>query len=180
MTTDNTIARLYQAACRENARLLADVDAADLIDLAEGRLVGDHRARLVDAIAASPSLAAAYRLARASRGWSQALAAEMADEAQVGSNVRALPARQARPAATAPHRRSFAMAAAVGAMAVGAVFVSQRLQSPAEIDAGFAENSATEDGIMAGSFGSKSDDDVIFSVRNPAEQDRIFAFGKGS
>lgn len=179
---------LYQTACREDAQLLDGIDAAQLIDLAEGRLTGEARAQLVEAIAASPSLAAAYRMARASGDWSRRVAAELAGETAIDGNVRALPLR---PAVAAPRRQRWALAAAVSAMAIGAVFVSQQIRAPsadvAADDVIFAAiiDQAHADGIMVTSFDASRMDrgeDRIFSSRGPGEADAIFdqSFGNGS
>ena len=58
MKTETTLESLYRNACRDDARLLAQVDATDLVELAQGRLAGERRQRVVEALAASPSLAA--------------------------------------------------------------------------------------------------------------------------
>lgn len=188
MTTETTIAKLYRDACRDDARLLADVDVADLIDLAQGRLAGERRVRLVEAIASSPALANAYRLAKAGGEWSQALSADLARESAGGATVRHLPVRQMLPAA---RRYPFAMAAAVGVMAIGAVFVAQRMHTQAlpGIDGDFASATATpgstDDSIASGSFEglarAPADADVIFTTRDVGSQnDHIFSFGKRS
>lgn len=178
MTTDTTLESLYWNACRDDARLLAQVDATDLVELAQGRLAGERRQRVVEAIAASPSLAAAYRMAKAGGEWAQGVSAELKAGSVAPSVVRALPLRRNAPAA-----RRFAMAAAVSAMAIGAVFVGSRMESPGVVDSDFAAMSGQrvhEDAILAASFGPRDDADVIFSSRSDAESDRIFAFGKGS
>ena len=177
MTTDATLESLYRNACRDDARLLAQVDAIDLVELAQGRLAGERRQRVVETIAASPSLAAAYRMAKAGGEWAQGVSAELKAGSVAPSVVRALPLRRNAPAA-----RRFAMAAAVSAMAIGAVFVGSRMESPAFVDSDFAGMSGQrgEDAILAASFGPRDDADVIFSSRSDAESDRIFAFGKGS
>ncbi len=179
------LTHLYQAACHEDARLLEGVDADRLIDLAEGRLAGPERERLVEAIAASPALAAAYRVARASGDWSRGVAAELAGERV--DNIRTLTPRTAT---AAPRRQRWALAAAVSAMAIGAVFVSQQMRAPA-VDTGddviFAAiiEKAAGDGIMVTSFDAgraAGDDDRIFTTRAPGESDAIFdqSFGNGS
>lgn len=178
MTTEATLAQLHRNACRDDAHLLAQVDAGDLVDLAQGRLAGERRQQVIEAIAASPSLAAAYRMAKASAAWSQDVAAELKDRTGADRSIRALPTRRTRPAA-----RRFAMAAAVSAMAVGAVFVGGRLESPGTMEAGFTDvptSGAHGDAILAASFGQQGDADTIFSARSAADSDRIFTFGKGS
>src|SRR5690606_35239648 len=106
----------------------------------------------VAAIAESPSLAAAYRVAKASGDWAQTLSADLAGECRKpAAVVRSQPAR-----VVALRRHPFAMAAAVSAMAIGAVFVGQRLQAPVDP---FAENLARiadpgEDSIAVASFDS--------------------------
>lgn len=167
--TDNTLATLYRNACAEDARLLAEVDPRDLLDLAQGRLAGERRQRLVAAIAQSPSLAAAYRLARASGEWAQSLSAELAGEAQTTrtATVHALPARPARVATL--RRHPFALAAAVSAMAIGAVFVGQRLQAPVDP---FADGMADVAALQGDSIASAS-----FDAGRAAADDRIFSFG---
>lgn len=185
--TDARLATLYRDACGDDRQLLADVDVSSLIDLANGRLTGERRSQLIEAIAASPSLAQAYRVAKASGDWSKLVAADLARESVHGSNVHALPMRYARPAVAA-RRHRFAMAAAVSAMAIGAVFVSQRLESPTHaVDAGYAVEAETlknSDSIMLTSFdaprGNGVKGDVIFTARTSVDDDRIFAFGKGS
>lgn len=185
--TDLKLAAIYRDACVEDRQRLADVDVSELIDLANGRLAGERRALLVDAIAASPSLAQAYRMAKASGDWSRLVAADLAREAVPAPSVRASPLRQARPAIAA-RRHRFAMAAAVSAMAVGAVFVSQRLESPTpsfdQVHAIEASALGTADAIMLTSFdaprGNGGHADVIFTARSVGDSDRIFAFGKGS
>ena len=188
MMTEATLAKLYRDACQGNDRLPADFDIADLIDLAQGRLAGERRARLVDAIAASPALASVYRLAKAGGAWSHALAADLAQEATSrGATVHRLPKRHVRPAVAA-RRYPLAMAAAVGAMAVGALFVAQQLQAPAEDVVGDDFTSApahgTSDAIASHSFDpsgrSPSNADVIFTTRDVANSDRIFSFGTES
>ncbi len=184
--TEIKLAALYRDACTADRQLLADVDVAELIDLAHGRLAGARRAQLVDAIAASPSLAQAYRLAKASGDWSTLVAADLARGAGRGANVHAMPVRHSRPA-VAVRRHRFAVAAAVSAMAVGAVFVSQRLESPTHADTGYAMDVgsvAGSDAIALMSFdapsGRTGNPDVIFTSRTHVDSDRIFAFGKGS
>lgn len=185
MTTEATIAKLYRDACREDGPLPADLPVADLIDLAHGRLAGERRARLVNAIASSPALASAYRLAKAGGEWSRALAADLARESGRSGIVRALPTRQARPA-LAVRRHPLALAAAVGVMAIGAVFVTQQLRSPvAGVDGDFASASAYGggDAIASHSFdaaGRTHAADVIFTTQDVSDNDRIFRFGKGS
>lgn len=168
--TDNTLATLYRNACADDARLLADVDPRDLLDLAQGRLAGERRQRLVAAIAQSPSLAAAYRLAKASGDWSQSLSAELAGDVLTTrtATVHALPVRPAR--VTAIRRHPFALAAAVSAMAIGAVFVGQRLQAPVDP---FAEGMVDASTLQGDSIASVSFD----AGRSAAVDDRIFSFG---
>ncbi len=182
--TDNTLASLYRAACVQDAQLLHGVDPRDLLDLAQGRLAGEKRQQLVAAIAESPSLAAAYRVAKASGDWAQTLSADLAGECRKpAAVVRSQPAR-----VVALRRHPFAMAAAVSAMAIGAVFVGQRLQAPVDP---FAENLARiadpgEDSIAVASFdGGRSGEDRIFSFgtsREAGGRDGIFGqdFGGGS
>lgn len=184
--TDNALANLYRNACADDAALLADIDPRDLVDLAQGRLAGAQRQRVVAAIAQSPSLAAAYRLARASADWAQALAADMAGETAPAGNVRALPMRTAK--VTSIRRHPFALAAAVSAMAIGAVFVGQRLQAPVDPFAdGMADIAALQgDSIAAASFDNgRYGEDRIFSFgtsRDAGGEDGIFGqgFGGGS
>jgi hypothetical protein len=187
MTTDLKLARLYRDACADDRQLLANINVSDLIDLANGRLAGERRARMVDALATSPSLVRAYRMAKASGDWSAMVAGELAGEKTTGHNVRIQPVRHAHSMAHM-RRHRFAMAAAVSAMAIGAVFVTQRLESPS-IQAEDAYASASDaaggnDSIMLTSFDALRDGnvnaDVIFTARTPADTDRIFAFGKGS
>lgn len=192
MTTETPLAKLYRDACRDDARLLADVDVADLIDLAQGRLAGERRARLVGAMASSPALADAYRLAKAGGEWSQALAGDLSRETGGIATVRRQPlfARgHSRPAA---RRYPLALAAAVGAMAVGAVFFAQRMQTqaPSGVDGDFASVAAmhgdVDDTIAAGSFegfthASPGGEDVIFTTRDAgSDSDRIFSYGRRS
>jgi hypothetical protein len=187
MTTDLKLARLYRDACADDRQLLANIDVSDLIDLANGRLAGERRARMVDALATSPSLARAYRMAKASGDWSAMVASELAGEKATGHNVRIQPIRRARPVGHM-RRRRFAMAAAISAMAIGAVFVTQRLESPSiQADNTYASTSDAaggNDSIMLTSFDASRDGnvnaDIIFTSRMPADNDRIFAFGKGS
>jgi hypothetical protein len=79
------------------------------------------------------------------------------------------------------------MAAVVSAMAIGAVFVAQKLESPEGAErAGYTAHSGTleSDRIMLTSFDAGRDagvnSDVIFTASSAADSDRIFAFGKGS
>jgi hypothetical protein len=179
MTTEATIATLYRQACADDAALLAGIDARDLVDMAQGRLAGERRSRLVDAIAASPSLAAAWRMARAGGDWSQALAADMASAAD-GRRAGAVspPRRHAAPARRLP----FALAAAVSAMAMGAVLVNQGLRERASDTDELTAQVLTggSDDILAASFGRNGDQDTIFSSSSHDSDDRIFAFGKDS
>lgn len=180
MTTEATIATLYRQACADDAAVLAGIDARDLVDLAQGRLAGERRRQLVEAIAASPRLAAAWRLARAGGDWSQALAADMATAANGGRSA-AAPAPIRRPAA-ARRRFPFAVAAAVSAMAVGAVLVNQGLRERTAAQGGLTAqyDAAGSDDILATSFGRNGDQDTIFSARSGETDDRIFAAGKDS
>jgi uncharacterized membrane protein YgcG len=165
--TDNTLATLYRDACAQDAQVLAEIDPRDLVDLAQGRLAGERRRQVVEAIAISPSLAAAYRLAKASGEWAQSLSSELAGEARApAATVHALPARPVRVAAI--RRHPFALAAAVSAMAIGAVFVGQRLQAPADP---FAEGMADIVRVQADSIASASFDN------GRGGEDRIFSFG---
>lgn len=181
MTTEATIAALYRQACADDAAVLAGIDARDLVDLAQGRLAGERRRQLVAAIAVSPALAAAWRLARAGGDWSQALAADMAAAVDGGrGRGSATPIR--RQAAVERRRFPFAVAAAVSAMAVGAVLVNQGLR---ERSAAIGELTAQVqadggDDILAASFGRNGDHDTIFSSRSADSADQIFAFGKDS
>lgn len=182
--TDNTLARLYRDACVEDPALLGSVDPRDLVDLAQGRLAGEKRQQLVAAIAASPSLAAAYRVARASGDWAQALSTDLAQTRRKQTDV-----VKAQPARVVTFRRHpLAMAAAVSAMAIGAVFVGQRLQAPVDP---FAEDLARivetrEDSIAVASFDAgRAGEDRIFSFgtsRTADGRDGIFGqdFGGGS
>jgi hypothetical protein len=181
MTTEATIATLYRQACADDAAVLAGIDARDLADLAQGRLAGERRQRLVEAIAVSPALAAAWRLARAGGDWSQALAADMAAAANERRGAGSVaPAR--RQAVAQRRRFPFAVAAAVSAMAVGAVLVSQGLRERAGAESELAAQvpNAASDDILATSFGRNGDHDTIFSSRSGDSQDQIFAFGKDS
>jgi len=184
--TDMKLAALYRDTCEADRQLLADVEISSLIDLANGRLAGERRAQLVEAIAASPSLAKAYRLAKASGEWSALVSADLARGANHGSNGHPLPVRQGRPWVAA-RRHRFAMAAAVSAMAIGAVFVSQRLESPTHrVVSGYGVDTARvtgDDSIALMSFDAREghvNADVIFTSRRSLDSDRIFAAGKGS
>jgi hypothetical protein len=181
MTTDASIATLYRQACADDAAVLAGIDARDLADLAQGRLAGERRQRLVEAIARSPALAAAWRLARAGGDWSQALAADMAAAANGGRGAdAAAPVR--RQAVVQRRRFPFSIAAAVSAMALGAVLVNQGLREPPAAEAELAAqvSGSTGDDILAATFGSNGDQDTIFSSRSADSRDEIFAFGKDS
>lgn len=180
--SDTKLSHLYRGACVQDAWLLADVDPRDLLDLAQGRLAGERRQRLVAAIAESPSLAAAYRMARASGEWAQAVAADLAGQCRPAGAVPVLPRRAARVAA---FRRPLALAATVAAMAVGAVFVTQNLRAPeSRIDAMVDLGGVKEDSIASASFDS-GEGDHIFSFGTTSRQahgDGIFGqgFGGGS
>ncbi len=176
--TDTTLAKLYRDACNADDRAFDDVDIGELIDLAEGRLAGERRFRLVAAIAQSPRLASAYRMAKAGGEWSRTVAADLAQQPSAPSVRRVVPLRT-----SVVRRQRFALAAAVSAMAIGAVFVGQRMSAP-DADAGLASAVdaavADSDAILAVSFGRNGDADVIFSARTGEDDDRIFSFGRGS
>jgi hypothetical protein len=180
MTTEATIATLYRQACADDDALLAGIDARDLADLAQGRLAGERRRQLVEAIAASPKLAAAWRMARAGGDWSQALAADLAAAANGGRGA-ATPTPIRRQAA-ARRRLPFAVAAAVSALAVGAVLVNQGLREQPATQGGMTAqfDAGGGDDILATSFGRNGDHDTIFSARSAETDDRIFAAGKDS
>lgn len=186
MMTDDAIAKLYRDACNAAGALPADVDVSDFIDLAEGRLAGERRRRLVELIACSPAAASAYRMAKAGGEWSRALAADLAGTVSAPSTVvRALPARQRT---YALRRHPLALAATVSAMAIGAVFVAQQLKRPTAVtEAEFAAEVAMPeaDAILATSFDARrgANGDRIFSSNDDsAGDDSIFGegFGKGS
>ena len=179
--TERTLSKLYQDACTADDRVFDEIDIGDLIDLAEGRLAGERRFQLVSAIAQSPRLATAYRIAKAGGEWSRALASDLAQEGRAAPTVAptVVPFRR-----SAPRRQRLALAAAVSAMAVGAVFVGQRMQAPdmpGAIDPVAIENVvAGSDSILAASFGRNGDADVIFSARSVQGEDRIFSSSQGS
>ena len=192
--TDKTLATLYQQACADDAGLLASVDADELIGLAHGRLSGARRQAVVDAIARSPELAAAWRMARDSGDWAAAVAAELAedcrDDLAARRRQRSLSAAPARPAVARLRGSRWAMAAAVSGLAVAAAFLAQPWQVPGgQDDAGLAgsgdADSYTVDAILSTSFDRASrggDPDVIFNARLPSvHEDSIFdgSFGNG-
>lgn len=157
--TEHNLARLYQASCRDDAAALDAVTPAELVDLAEGRLAGPRRAAVVEAIAASPSLAQAWRLARASRAAALELSQGIADARRA----------TARPLHARPALRRLALAATVSAVAVGSVFMARQLGPEAGVP-GLVE----EDAIATAGFDGRGDDDRIFSSRSGMEPDRIF------
>lgn len=188
--TDTTLAELYRQACADDPGALDAVTADELIALAHGRLAGARRQAVIDAIARSPELAAAWRIARDSGPWAAAVAADLSqgrNDDLAGRRQHALPA--ARPARRARVRGArWAMAAAVSGLAVAAAFLAQPWQAPdgqgvggvAQHDAG----TAAADAILSTSFDRghrAADPDVIFNARLPSvHEDGIFDGGFGN
>lgn len=194
--TDTTLAELYRQACADYADYadtLAAVDVDDLIALAHGRLAGARRQLVIDAIARSPELAAAWRVARDSSDWATAVAADLAADRRDERTSHRLPGQ---PSARPSHRpvarlrgARWSMAAAVSGLAVAAAFLAQPWQQPggqgeAAIAGHHGADTTQVDAILSTSFDRRhraADPDVIFSARLPSmHEDGIFDGGFGN